>query len=188
MLTNFNRFAMLFLFTFLVLGNAHAQPNNTSKIFSSVENDKKAVKKVLPLRPKLDPKRSDDPKYVAEMWWEYFGYRSKEEATDILEKQKQTAEQMGFKWYPPQPGNPDHVQDYFDMPTDELLSGCTYAKGYSYPSICTNNKGNVIFDSSVDGQWKLDAIAISQGRLGKYNKMPKEKPKSTTSETMYLDD
>lgn len=142
----------------------------------------------LPPYEKLDPKRASDPKYVAEMWWEHLGYRTKESAIESLQIQKRDFEAAGLKWTPPQPGNPDSVEEYFTIPPSEQLSGCTYVKGYSYPDICVDGKNNKIFDSSTDSQAVLDMIVIMQGRLGKYNKMPKIKPKSTSSKTIYEND
>lgn len=145
-------------------------------------------KERLPRRPDLDPKHSDDPKYVAKMWWKHLDYRSEEEAAIALDKQKKFSDSMGFKWYPPQPSDPNFVKDYFELPERDQLDNCVYTQGYSYPDICFDLNNNKIFDSSEDDQSVLDAIAKKQGRLGKYNKIPKEKPESTTSETMYLDD
>ena len=146
----------------------------------------------LPPRPELDPARSDDPEYVAEMWWEYYGYKSKERAVEFLKRDKESARRIGLKsWVPPEPGNPDHVDDYFVMPDREVLFGCTYAAGYSYPSICHDSKGRRIFDADVDNQEVLDKIVKQQGIKGKYNKMPGGKPKAKDpriSETFYEDD
>jgi hypothetical protein len=185
MLTKLNKAAVLFLFAIFVIGPAQAEPNNTKSfsygIYSSSEGmakvDKEEVRKSLPPPPPLDPKRSKDPKYVAEMWWQHLGYNSKEEAAEMLEEEKRHIEEGGFPfpWAPPFPGNPNaEPDDYFTMPEDEALGNCTYVKGYSFPDLCHDSNNKLIFNSEIDGQEVLDAIAKRQGRFGKYNKIPKD--------------
>ena len=124
-----------------------------------------------PFRP-LDPARKHDPNYVAEMWWEHLGYRSKKEAAKYLRLDKQNFESSGLIWNPPQPGNPDSVETEFEMPPDEVLFGCSYTPGYTYPGGCSDDDGNLIFDPAVHGQDVLDSIVKKQGKQGKYNKLP----------------
>lgn len=144
----------------------------------------------LPPPPELDPRRINDTKYVAEMWWEQLGYISKEEAAESLKNQKKIMEDGGLKWIPMQPGNPDYVEDHFEMPLNEALPHCSYTPGYTYPDVCHDEKGNRIFDSEIDGQEVLDKVVKKYGKQGgKYHKMPKVKPKlGWMSETMYGDD
>lgn len=186
MITTFTKL-ILSILPILIVSQAFAQsdPHTHCEKIQGVENamkcgwqggeDKQSKWENLPPPPTLDPKRSDDPEYVAEMLWEHLRYNSKEEAIENLKLQKETVEKMGFKWNPPQPGDPNYVSDYFTIPENESLDDCTYVRGYSFPDVCQDEKGNVIFKASVDGQEVLDKIAKKQGRFGKYNKLPKKK-------------
>jgi hypothetical protein len=62
--------------------------------------------------------------------------------------------------------------DYFVLPEDKMLSGCTYPSGYTYPVSCSSEDGEDIFKAGIDPQSKLDEIARSQGKLSEYNKVP----------------
>lgn len=149
--------------------------------------------------PKLDPSMAGNPEYVADKWWKHLRYASKEKAAQFLRRDKLKWEQVHRErpqetspyWIPPTPGDPDFVEDYFVMPPNESIVGCTYVKGYSYPDICYDREGNLIFNSETDRQEALDKIVIQQkGKLGKYNKMPKvkRKPEFNISETFLLDE
>lgn len=72
--------------------------------------------------------------------------------TTELEKQR-----SGFYW--------------FDMPENEMLRGCEYTQGYSFPDVCKDEKGDIIFDLLKDNQNVLDKIIQKQGKKGKYNKI-----------------
>ena len=87
-------------------------------------------------------------------------------------ERKKSLEAMGYSYMPPQEGIKDYVEDYFSIPENEGLVGCVYTKGFSYPSICGDRKGKVIFDVSKHSQKTLDKIIASQGKKGKYNKIP----------------
>ena len=89
---------------------------------------------------------------------------------------KALVEKSGQPYEPPQEGIPGYVEEYFSMPQNELLMNCGYTIGYSFPDICTDGRGNIIFDSSKDNQAVLNKIIKKQGKQGKYNKMPNGGP------------
>lgn len=60
----------------------------------------------------------------------------------------------------------------FEMPFNEVLTGCMYTATYSYPEFCFDDEGTKIFDYTIDGQEVLDRMILRQkGKLGKYNKI-----------------
>lgn len=90
---------------------------------------------------------------------------------------KKLMKSMGYKHYPMREGEKDWVEEYFTMPPNDMLLGCTYVPGFSFPANCTDKKGNIIFNSSKHKQEVLDKIINSQGKQkGKYNKMPNGGP------------
>lgn len=89
-----------------------------------------------------------------------------------------------------EPGAPYAEGPDFEMPFDELLTGCMYTATYSYPEFCFDEEGSKIFDYTVDGQEVLDRIMLRQkGKLGNYNKLPpdlKEQLEAYRKEQMEL--
>ncbi|MCC6933424.1 MAG: hypothetical protein IT292_09245 [Deltaproteobacteria bacterium] len=78
--------------------------------------------------------------------------------------------------YDPEEGNPVdttsvNIHDYFIMPKNEELKGCQYAAGATYPFVCHDQNGKVVFDQYCikDDQKNFDKIVKSQGKQGKYN-------------------
>lgn len=61
----------------------------------------------------------------------------------------------------------------FELPADEQLTGCMYARGYSYPNFCFDDDGKLIFKAGKDPQSVLDSIAGHQGKRGQFNIVPK---------------
>ena len=62
--------------------------------------------------------------------------------------------------------------EHFELPFDQLLEYCSYAAGYTFPDICSDQKGNVIFRAGVDPQAVLDDLKAAQGIKGEYNIVP----------------
>ena len=89
---------------------------------------------------------------------------------------KALMEAHGYQYRPPEEGIPGYVEEYFTIPENEQLSNCGYVIGYSFPDICTDEKGNIIFDATKNNQAVLDKIIKKQGKQGKYNKMPNGGP------------
>ena len=91
-------------------------------------------------------------------------------------ERKAIMEAHGGEYRPIEKGIPGYVEEYFTIPENEQLSKCLYTIGYSFPSICTDGKGNIIFDATKNNQAVLDKIIKKQGKQGKYNKMPNGGP------------
>ena len=60
-------------------------------------------------------------------------------------EQKKLIESLGYEFVPMRNSEKNSVGDYFTMPPNEMLSGCTYAATFSYPEMCNDNKGKIIF-------------------------------------------
>jgi hypothetical protein len=69
--------------------------------------------------------------------------------------------------------DPKTVQ-IFEIPEDQAIGGCMYARGYSYPSTCFDENNKVIFDVDKDSQAVLDALKEARGVSGEYNVIPLE--------------
>lgn len=94
---------------------------------------------------------------------------------------KKRLESMGYKYEPFEEGTKDYVPRDFEMPHNEILSGCIYTATFSFPDICLDDAGKVIFNyDKGDGQAVLDKIIKSQGKKGKYNKLPAVRMKDPT--------
>jgi hypothetical protein len=83
------------------------------------------------------------------------------------------------QWYfpPKTKRDPDKIET-FEIPPDEMIPGCSYAAGASFPGHCNDEEPggmpteNVIFRAGKDPQSVLDAIKKKHGITGEYNVMP----------------
>jgi len=67
---------------------------------------------------------------------------------------------------------------YFQLPAHEIIEGCLYTTGYSFPNFCfewndKEGKDIKVFEAGKDPQTTLDALKKKYGIKGVYNVVPK---------------
>lgn len=149
-------------------------------IFDLLKDDQKVLDKII----KKQGRRGKYNKIDKDGIWvrRKPGHSVPEESIDVTglspaeAERKAAFEAHGYDYFPPEPGVKDYVEDYFTLPQSDALVGCMYTIGYSFPDLCLDDNGKVIFDATKHDQKVLDKIIKQQGKQGKYNKMPNGGP------------
>lgn len=62
--------------------------------------------------------------------------------------------------------------DYFELPPEESIPGCTYTSGFSFPDFCTDEQNNVIFEAGKHPQSVLDELEATHKIKSVHNVIP----------------
>ena len=60
----------------------------------------------------------------------------------------------------------------FELNESEIIEGCNYSVGFSFPYNCTDEEENIIFTAGKDPQSVLDQLMVKQGIKSQHNKVP----------------
>jgi hypothetical protein len=117
-----------------------------------------------------------DAKRIESAYVDEEGLKKSQEAFDEFRKSQGLPPAPVFVPPPEEQRDPNEIET-FQLPEAQLISGCIYTKGSSFPNYCFDEgadgeESKVIFEAGKDPQTTLDAIKASQGITGEYNVVP----------------
>ena len=134
--------------------------------------DGKTTRIPAPPRAEIEQYR-DETRFTSEEL-----YKESQKAHDEFRKSQGLPPRPVFTYPEKEKRDPNEVVK-FELPPDQILSGCVYAASSTFPDICYEkhvgspaDTSKIIFRAGKDPQSVLDAIKESQGVTGEYNVMP----------------